>query len=153
MNPFALCVALCCADAPDQRTLERQFAEALTGAALVGSFTVDGKGKPPAADRYEIFKASKVSGSRWEITARIKWDKYDFKVPVPVEVKWAGETATIQVTDLALPLVAGKFRTRLLIDGDRYAGTWSHDQVGGHMWGKIEKSPAGAPAPAGKSAK
>jgi len=27
----------------------------------------------------------------------------------------------------------------VLIYGDRYAGTWQHDKVGGHLWGRIEK--------------
>ena len=145
MTPLVFCLFLVAADAPDQQTLEKKFKETLANATLVGSFTMDGRDHP-ATDRYEIAKASKLSGSKWEITARIKYGDIDVKVPVPVEVKWAGETATIQLTDLELPLMKGKFRTRLLIDGDRYAGTWAHDQAGGHMWGKIVKN---APAAAG----
>jgi hypothetical protein len=64
-----------------------------------------------------------------------------------VEVRWAGDTAVIMLTNVSLPGMQGKFSTRLLIDGDRYAGTWSHDKVGGHMWGSIKKQP-----PAAKSA-
>jgi hypothetical protein len=28
---------------------------------------------------------------------------------------------------------------RLFFHGDRYAGTWQHGAIGGHMWGRIEK--------------
>jgi hypothetical protein len=35
---------------------------------------------------------------------------------------------------------------RVVIDGPLYAGTWQHDAVGGHMFGKIVPvEPAGAP--------
>jgi hypothetical protein len=33
----------------------------------------------------------------------------------------------------------GTFDARVIIDGNRYAGTWTHGEVGGHMFGKIEK--------------
>ncbi len=64
---------------------------------------------------------------------------------IKVPVEWAGKTPVICVTDLEIPLVGtGKFGARVLFDGDMYAGTWSHDAVGGHMFGRIvreEKSP------------
>ena len=139
MTTLLFCLAAAAAD-PEQQALERKFAAAMTGATLAGSFNIEGKNRPPAVDRYEISKASKLSGSKWEIVARMKWGKFDLKLPVPVEVKWAGDTAMIQVTDLSLLGVPGKFRTRLLIDGDHYAGVWSHDAVTGLMWGKIERT-------------
>jgi hypothetical protein len=40
----------------------------------------------------------------------------------------------------------GTFSSRVVIDGPLYAGTWQHDAVGGHMFGKIVPvEPAGAP--------
>jgi hypothetical protein len=119
----------------------------------VGSFTIDGSSRPPATDRYEIAKVHKIRGDQWEIAARIVYGTWDLTVPVPVQVVWAGDTATIQLTDLAIPGMPGKFRTRLLIDGTHYAGTWAHDHVGGHMWGRIERAgAAGNKGPQGKTA-
>ena len=44
---------------------------------------------------------------------------------------------------LTIP-VLGTFSFHILIDGNRYAGTWQHDQVGGHMWGLIQKADSDA---------
>jgi len=120
--------------------LEKKFEDSLTNATLEGYFTVDGRNddKPPSKDKYRIESCKKSGGDVWIITAFI--GHYDVKLPVPVEVRWAGDTAVIMLTDVSLPGMPGKFGTRLLIDGNRYAGTWSHDKVGGHMWGKLGKT-------------
>jgi hypothetical protein len=124
---------------------ETKFKEQLTGAVMEGSFTIDGKSNdgPPPRDKYTIDSVAKIQEGKWLITARIEYMKVDVKVPVPVEVKWAGDTPVIMLTDVSLPGMTGTFSTRLLVDGDRYAGTWSHDKVGGHMWGRIKKSSSG----------
>ena len=57
-------------------------------------------------------------------------------VPVPVEVKWAGETPVITLDEVTIPGL-GTFSSRVVLDRGRYAGTWSHDKVGGHMFGTI----------------
>ena len=62
----------------------------------------------------------------------------DLTVPVPVQVKWAGNTPVITVEKVAIPGL-GTFSARVLLDGVRYAGTWSHDDKGGHLFGVIER--------------
>jgi hypothetical protein len=126
---------------PDKAALEKSFADTLTGATLVGHFSVVGHPMPgkDLADRYEIEKAEKITGHRWLITARIKYGKHDTKVPFPLEVYWAGDTPVITVSDVTVPGM-GTFVARVLVYGDRYAGTWQHDKFGGHMWGMIERT-------------
>ena len=46
----------------------------------------------------------------------------------------------ISVTNLSIPLLGSEFTSRVLFYGDRYAGTWQHGKVGGHMRGRIEKA-------------
>lgn len=123
----------------DKAALEKEFARNLSGATLVGRFSIEGKAESAKAgtDRYEIEKAEKVGGSRWLITARVKYGKHDLKVPVPVDVIWADDTPVIELTDLTIPGL-GTFTSRVLFYGDRYAGTWQHGPVGGHMWGNVE---------------
>src|SRR5947207_1371495 len=84
---------------------ENRFAQTLTGATLAGRFTIDGKpeGPNPHTDRYEIDKAEKVEGDRWMITARIKYGKNDVKIPVPIDVLWAGDTPVITLTKATIP--------------------------------------------------
>ena len=36
----------------------------------------------------------------------------------------------------------GTFSARVVINDGKYAGTWQHDKVGGHLFGKIEKPAA-----------
>lgn len=131
-------------DAVAMNDEEKAFAELLTGADLVGSFTVDGQEGIPKQDRYSITKATKIKGSTWMIHARIKYGEVDITVPVPVKIDWAGKTPVLSVADLKIPGLGSEFGSSILFQGNRYAGTWEHGKVGGHMWGRIEKTPAAA---------
>ena len=111
----------------------------MKGVALVGRFTVAGREeRQPNPDRYEIASVEKVGASDWRFNAQLKYGKVDVSLPVVVPIEWAGDTPVITMTDVAIPS-RGTFTVRLLFYGDRYAGTWQHGQVGGHMFGRIEK--------------
>jgi len=131
--------------------LEKKFSKQLTGAALVGRFTVDGR-DPSAAreERYEIASATKLRDDYWVILARIKYGTHDLKVPVTLKVLWAGDTPVMSLTDLAIPLL-GTFTARVMFYGDRYVGTWQHGKVGGHMFGRVESSDAKPKTPTGSA--
>ena len=45
----------------------------------------------------------------------------------------------ITLTDFTVPGL-GTFSARVLIYRNKYAGTWSHGDVGGHLFGTIEKN-------------
>ncbi|MGE3317165.1 MAG: hypothetical protein AB7O26_18770 [Planctomycetaceae bacterium] len=135
---------------PDRATLEKEFSEKLTGSALIGAFTVDGQAsdKPPHTERYELDSVSKTAGDNWTFVSRIKYGQNDVKVPLTIKVLWAGDTPVISLTDFEIPGL-GTFTARVMFYGDRYVGTWQHGEVGGHMFGKIEKGkPAAEPKPA-----
>lgn len=127
--------------APDRGALEKQFAKTMSGAVLVGRFSVDGRDGVPKQERYTISSAKKVSGDRWIITARIRYGGKDETLPIPIALKvmWAGDTPVITLTDLTIPGM-GTFTARVLVYRDRYAGMWQHDAVGGEMWGRIERA-------------
>ena len=127
---------------------EQAFATLLTGADLVGSFTVDGQEGTPKQDRYSITKAMKLKGNQWAIFARIKYNDVDITVPVGVHVDWAGKTPVLSVADLKIPGLGSEFGSCILFEGDRYAGTWHHGKVGGHMWGRVERTPEPKPGEA-----
>jgi len=130
---------------------ERAFADMMTNAVMTGAFTVEGKeDRVPKSERYEIASAKKLSGSKWAITARIKYGEKDFNLPIVVDVFWADDTPMISLTDLTIPGM-GTFSARVLFHGDRYAGTWQHDNVGGHMFGKIGPAEQQLPMPGGES--
>jgi len=120
--------------------IERRFTERMRGVTLIGSFTVDGRGdRTPREDRYEIESVTKVGDDLWQFRAVLPGG--DGVVPVVVPMRWVGDTPMIMMTDASLPGM-GTFTVRLLFYGDRYAGTWQHDEVGGLMSGRIEKPAA-----------
>ena len=124
---------------PSEKGLQDKFQRLLTGAKMLGMFTVDGRPlEKLSAEQYEIQKVEKQpDGDWWVITARVKYGEKDYSVPVPVEVKWAGTTPVITLDKVTLPGY-GTFSARVVFHGDRYAGTWQHDDKGGHMFGKVE---------------
>lgn len=119
---------------------EKQFQETLHNVALVGHFTVVGQETDqPKPERYEISNVRKLDqGDLWLFNARIKYGDKDQKIPLPLEVKWAGKTPVITLDNVTIPGM-GTFSAYVVIDGDKYAGTWSHGDVGGHLYGRIEK--------------
>jgi hypothetical protein len=132
-----------------QEELEAKFSEKLSGASLVGQFTVSdvNDGKPLAQDRYQLGKVHKLPNGLWSIEARIQYGKNDVKLPLALPVKWAGDTPVITVTKVAFPGL-GTYSARVLFYDDSYAGTWSGSTHGGEMWGKIVKGDAAKEKPA-----
>lgn len=123
-----------------QADLEREFSELLSGANLVGQFTIitPAGESPMQPDSYSISKISKMEDGRWLFTASMSFGNTAIAVPMPFDVEWAGDTPMITLTDQTIEGL-GTFSARVLIYDGLYAGTWKHDVVGGHMWGRIEK--------------
>lgn len=127
-------------NAPSQEELEKQFTRRMAKSVLVGKFTIDGKEDAGLKEeRYEIESVTKTNGDYWTFLARIKYGDVDTKLPITVKMLWAGDTPMISMTDFTIPRM-GTFTARVIFHEDRYAGTWQHGQVGGHMFGKIEKA-------------
>jgi len=138
----------------DQAELERKFTELLSGVVFAGSYSVTANGKetPAAMEKYTIARVSKVKDKEdaWLFETRIQYGKTDLAIPLVLTVKWAGDTPVITLTDLAIPAL-GTFTSRVMIYGERYAGTWQHDKTGGHLWGRIEKISKPVAEPNGKA--
>lgn len=132
---------------------EKQLADSLTGAVLEGTWQMNRRGDDgafgpltePKPDRYNISKAVKLFGERWLITARIGYADKDVYVPVPVRIVPVDGTPVITLDKLDIPGI-GRYSSRVVIDGQYYAGTWVGDGYGGILSGRISK-PAAAAAP------
>ena len=133
-------------DVPSREELIKKLETDLSGVKLIGCFTVAGKeDQSPKPEEYTITSAIKLpEGDMWLLNSRIKYGNKDATVPIPLEIKWAGDTPIITLTDLAIPGL-GTFTSRVIIYDDRYAGTWQHGKVGGHLFGRIEKVTAEKP--------
>jgi hypothetical protein len=115
---------------------ESRFEQMMNGAVLVGHSTLDGKDGLSGEERYSIDHVSKVGGDVWMFQARMKLEGHEIPVPIPVNIKWAGDTPVIEVTDMAIPGM-GSYTARVVLYRDRYAGTWSGKNHGGQLFGAI----------------
>ena len=128
---------------PVSRTLIDDFSKYLSGTVLTGVFTIDGKPLDKLhEERYEIKSAKKVDGyeSLWEITTRIKYGDKDIELPVEINVEWVGKTPVMVMDSVSLPGL-GTFSARVVFHDKKYAGTWKHDDVGGHLFGRVDRAP------------
>ena len=121
-----------------QEELEAKFKATLTKATFSGRWCAlkDGELGPEKEDKYTILGVSKLGGAVWVINARIQYGKKDITAPIPVQVKWAGDTAVIIVDDVGVP-GSGTYSARVMIYNNTYAGTWSGGDHGGMMSGVI----------------
>ena len=127
-----------------QQELFDQFSKQMTNSTLVGNFTIDGQAGDMKEERYELKGVSKLPlGDYWMFRARIRYGNHDVTVPLSLQVKWAASTPVITLDKVTIPGL-GTFNARVLIDGDRYAGTWDHGPVGGLLFGRIEHQEAKA---------
>src|SRR5687767_2070300 len=121
--------------------VERQFADRMRNVAMVGTFTIAGReSRTPEPDRYQIASVEKVGDDLWRFNAKMDCCGMGGSgaIPIVVPMRWVGDTPVIMMTDTSLPGI-GTFTVRVFFYGDRYAGTWQHGPVGGHMAGRIEK--------------
>ena len=93
------------------------------------------------ADRLIGINRARCSTPHDEAMDKSLYDKYDVPVPLRLEVKWAGDTPIITLTNFTIP-VLGTFTSRVVIYNNKYAGTWTHGKAGGHLFGRIVKMEA-----------
>ena len=120
---------------------EQRLANYLTGAKFVGAFTVDRSGpEKQKEESYTIHKCEKLPEAHmYRLTAKIKYGDTDGEFPMDLKILWSGDTPVITLDQLWIPGL-GTFSARVLILNGRYAGTWDHGPVGGHMFGRVEKT-------------
>ena len=132
-----LCAA--CARKPSidvQADLEQKFQQMMSGVTLIGH-SASLKGESTAGEeKYVIEKVSKLRGDTWLFHVRIQYGSHDVPVPLPVTIKWAGDTPVITLTNLTIPGL-GTYTARVLLYQNQYAGTWSSKDHGGQVFGKI----------------
>jgi hypothetical protein len=123
-------------------TLEQEFKDSLTGALMEGQSSRDGK-TTVSPDKYNIEKVEKTGGDNWTFFVKLAFRGQETIAPIPLEVKWAGDTPVIMVTDKGFPGM-GTYTARVVVYRGHYAGTWSGKNGGGKVWGTVAKK---APAP------
>ena len=119
-----------------QAALEQKFQQMMSGVTLIGhSASLKGE-STSSEEKYVIEKVSKLLGDTWLFHVRIQYGSHDVPVPLPVTIKWAGDTPVITITNLTIPGL-GTYTARVLLYEAQYAGTWSSKDHGGQVFGKI----------------
>jgi hypothetical protein len=131
------------AAAPAQEELEKKFIDTMTNSVMAGRWCLleDGRMSPEKDDKYTIASVKKNADGTWTITAKIEYAGLKFDAPVPVQVKWAGDTPVIIVDNMGLPGTP-KYSARVLVYEGTYSGTWSGGGHGGLMYGTVKKTDA-----------
>ena len=127
------------AKATSQSDQERRFTALLTDAFLSGRWVPlkDGElGEEKSGDKYHVISAVKGDSDHWTINAKLKYHDQEFVLPIPVQMKFAGDTAIMVVDKLSIPN-GGTYSARLLFYERTYSGTWSGGRGGGMLYGVI----------------
>ena len=141
-----LCLAILCLAAASASAAElpreARLAADLTGATLVGKFTITGQEQlAPQTERYELTSVKHLDGDNWLFVARIQYGEHDVTLPIALPILWAGETPVITVDNLGFPGL-GTYSARVMIYQDHYAGFWNGADHGGHLFGVVERGDA-----------
>jgi hypothetical protein len=127
-----------------QAELEAKLSKTLSGATLEGSYTIAGSGveEPSKLNRekYTLGEVKKVTGDVWQFPTRIQYGGNDLTLPIPLPIRWAGDTPIVVVDEVMLPGF-GTVSARVLFFDGHYAGYWKHGEHSGNLFGEIH--PAG----------
>lgn len=109
-------------------------------ATMVGHFTVTGEdagGGKLTEERYELGEVKRLDSGEWLIQSRIRYGDHDVTIPLTLPIRWAGDTPVICVDDMLIPGL-GTFTARVMIYRGHYAGFWTGEDHGGHLFGVFE---------------
>jgi hypothetical protein len=122
-----------------QATLEAKLSKMLSGAMLEGSFTVTGAGGDStklSREKYTLGEVKKMGGDVWLFPTRIEYGGKDVTLPIPLPIRWAGDTPVGVVDSVNLPGF-GEVSARVMFFNGHYAGFWQHGKHSGTLFGEI----------------
>ncbi len=134
---------------PQRAELEAALSKMLSGATLEGSFTVSGPGSDSSKlsrEKYTLGDVKKVAGDIWQFPARIEYGGKDITLPIPLPVRWAGDTPVVVVDEVDLPGF-GSVSARVMFFEGHYAGFWKHGDHSGNLFGVIHSAKEKADVP------
>jgi hypothetical protein len=117
---------------------EAKFIATLTKATLKGRWSgiKDGQLTPEKEDSYTIVSVAKVEGEKWVVNARMAYGGKDIDLPIPVQVKWAGDTPVLVLDNIGMG-TGRTYSARVMIYEKTYSGWWTGGTQGGLLNGLI----------------
>ena len=110
---------------PKLEDLHKAFSEMLTDATFKGTWAPIAGGElgEEKDDGYKIVRVTKKKGYYWEFITRMNIRGTEIDFPMPIQVRFAGDTAVLILNDV--PVGEGKtYSARVMIHNDVYAGSW-----------------------------
>ena len=106
--------------------LEAKFIATMSKATMTGRWCLvqDGQLTPEREEKYTIIGAKKIEGDSWMIGSKMNYGGREMILPLPIKLKWAGDTPVITVDNMKIP-GGGTYSARVLVYDHTYAGTWS----------------------------
>jgi hypothetical protein len=126
----------------DSADREAALSKMLSGATLEGSYTLSGpgaEGSKLAREKYTLGEVKKLAGDVWLFPARIEYGGKDVTLPIPLPIRWAGDTPIVVVDNVTLPGF-GTVSARVLFFDGHYAGYWKHGDHSGNLFGEIRSA-------------
>ncbi|HEX4415270.1 MAG TPA: hypothetical protein VH107_16680 [Lacipirellulaceae bacterium] len=136
-----------------QAKLEAALSKMLSGATLEGSFTASGPGADPtklSREKYTLGEVKKIGEDTWLFPTRIEYGGKDLTLPIPLPIRWAGDTPVVVVDQVELPGF-GAVSARVMFFEGHYAGFWKHGEHSGNLFGEIHSAGKKTPADEKKS--
>src|SRR5262245_44146633 len=92
------------AEAAALNPAETKFKELLNNATMSGRWypVKDGVLGEQKDDQYVIVGVTKVKDDSWVVNTKMKYRDREMVMPLPIQVKWAGDTPVIVVDNLAV---------------------------------------------------
>jgi len=133
--------------APAQKPLpadpEERFKALFTKSYLSGRWAplkAGALGEEKTGDKYCIVSVIKGSGDNWTVNVKMKYRDQEVVMPIPVQMRFVGDVAILEVNNLATP-GGGTYTARLLIYERTYSGAWKGQRGGGMIYGTITNEP------------
>jgi len=130
---------------PSEQQRNQEFIRSMSGVVLVGHSTRLNREGLSGEERYYIDGVTHLTGDSWLFRARMKTGEHEVPLPIPVTVRWAGDTPVITLTDFTIPGL-GTYTSRVVLYRGQYAGTWSGKDASGQLFGTIQPNSAAQPA-------
>ncbi|MEP6670629.1 MAG: hypothetical protein ABJF10_15840 [Chthoniobacter sp.] len=117
---------------------EAKFIATLTNATLKGRWcgVKDGNLGPEKEDSYTIVSVTKLGGDKWLINARLPYGGKEIDLPIPAQVKWAGDTPILVLDNISMGTPRA-YSARVMIYEKTYSGWWAAPDHGGLLSGVI----------------
>jgi len=117
---------------------EAKFIATLTNATMKGRWcgVKDGQLGPDKEDAYTIVSVTKLGGDKWQINARLTYGGKELDLPIPAQVKWAGDTPVLTLDNVTMGTTRA-YSARVMIYEKTYAGWWTAPDHGGLLNGVI----------------